>query len=136
MMVQLSAHLAEHPETSLEAVQVKSKFGSLCFYPNESDTIAERMIEAARKRAETTCEITGQPGHLCIGKTRRDPVMVLCPEKAVELGYSVFHQKLQYQLRQQQVLVATHLVAPMARMRGYKSPEASCHDQPRCTACD
>ena len=93
LSVQLSAHLAEHPETALEAVQVKSKFGRLCFYLNEPDTVAEQMIEAARKQAENTCEFTGQPGQLCIGKSRRDPVMVLCPEKAAELGYSVFHQK-------------------------------------------
>lgn len=89
LSAQLSRYLAENPDLDLEAVQVKSKFASLRFHLSDHDEVAEEMIEAASKRAAVTCEITGRPGQLCSGKTRREPVLVLCPEKAEELGYSV-----------------------------------------------
>ncbi len=93
LSAQLTAYMAEHPELDLEATQVKSKFGRLRFHLNEHDAAIEQMIETAQARADVTCEITGQPGQLCIGKTRRELPMVLCPEKAEELGYSVYHPK-------------------------------------------
>lgn len=89
LSTQLSNYLAEHPDSDLEAVQVKSKFGCLCFHLSDHDPVAEKIIEAARERAAVTCEITGRPGQFCRGKSRRDPVLVLCTEKAEEFGYSV-----------------------------------------------
>jgi hypothetical protein len=89
LSIQLSNYLAEHPDSNLEAIQVKSKFGRLCFHLSDYDAVVEEMINAARERAAATCEITGRPGQLCRGKSRRDPLMVLCPEKAEEFGYSV-----------------------------------------------
>ena len=87
LSAQLSNHLDEHSESGLEAVQVKSKFGILCFDLSDHDEAAEAMIEAARKRAKVTCELTGKAGQLCHSKSRRTNTAVLCPEKAAELGY-------------------------------------------------
>lgn len=84
----LSNYLEEHPELDLEATQVKSKFGTLRFYLSSHDLLTEQMIEHACQRASVTCELTGKPGKLYQHPTRRFTVMVLCPEKAVELGFA------------------------------------------------
>lgn len=88
LSAKLSCFLSEHPEVDFEAVQVKSKFGKLHFHLSNHDPSTEAIIEAARQLSSITCEFTGKRGRLCSGKTRRDPLLVLCPEKAVELGYS------------------------------------------------
>lgn len=87
LSLELSNYLAEHPELDFEAVQVKSKLGSLCFYLNDYDKITRGMIDQACQRASLTCELTGKPGQLHGSPTRRFSVMVLCPEKAAELGF-------------------------------------------------
>jgi len=84
---ELSAYQAEHPELDFAVDQVKSKFGSLRFHLSGGDAITEEMIEAACQRASVTCELTGKPGQLCENPARRFSAMVLCPEKAAELGF-------------------------------------------------
>lgn len=50
----------DHPAAS----QVKEKYGSLRFYmTHETERIA-KLIEAAEKRSETTCETCGKPGKI------------------------------------------------------------------------
>ena len=86
---ELSTYQAEHPELDFEVEQVKSKFGSLRFHLSGGDATTEKMIEAACQRASVTCELTGKPGQLCENPARRFSAMVLCPEKAAELGYAM-----------------------------------------------
>ncbi|MHB9118957.1 MAG: hypothetical protein ACYC2R_11880 [Burkholderiales bacterium] len=86
---ELSNYLAEHPELDFEVVQVKSKFGRLRFHLSGYDVVTEEIIELACQRASVTCEFTGKPGQLCGNSARRFSMMVLCPEKAAELGFSV-----------------------------------------------
>lgn len=82
----LTDYQTRHPEIEFEARQVKSKFGYLCFYLDYSDDSMREMIQKASERASNTCELTGKPGVLCSSSHRR--VMVLCPEKAAELGFT------------------------------------------------
>lgn len=91
----LSTYQAVHPELDFAVEQVKSKFGSLRFTLIGGDAATEEMIEAACQRASVTCELTGKPGQLCENPARRFSAMVLCPEKAAELGYSMVAQTLQ-----------------------------------------
>lgn len=86
---ELSNYLAECPTVDFEVVQVKSKFGVLRFHLDCPDAAAAEMIERARLRASVTCELTGKPGQRYVDSTHRFSVMVLCPEKAAELGFSV-----------------------------------------------
>jgi len=83
---ELNNYQAKHPAIDLEVEQVKSKFGILRFHLSGGDAVTEKMIERACQRASVTCELTGQPGQHCVSPKRRF-VMVLCPEKAAELGY-------------------------------------------------
>lgn len=86
---ELSNYSAENPALDLEAMQVKSKFGSLRFHLNIHDAATEKMIGLAQRRASVTCEITGEPGQRCVSPTSRFSETVLCPEgKAAELGFS------------------------------------------------
>lgn len=87
LSLELSDYQAEHPEIDLEVMQVKSKFGSLRFHLRGGDAETEKMIERAGQRAAVTCELTGKPGRLYENPTRRFSAMVLCPEKAAELGF-------------------------------------------------
>lgn len=83
---QLSSYLAEHPGSDLEAVQVKAKFGRLCFQLSDRDAVAEEMIEAVRELAAAICEITGRPGQLCKGKSRRALYSSCAPRKLRNLA--------------------------------------------------
>lgn len=84
----LSNYLAEHPDVDFEVMQVKSKFGILHFSLNYHDAATTKMIELARQCASMTCELTGKPGQFHEGFASH-PAMVLCAEKAAELGYPV-----------------------------------------------
>jgi len=85
---ELNNYLAEHPAVDFEVTQVKSKFGILHFHLDYRDEATRKMIELARLRASMTCELTGQPGQLYENSTT-SPAMVLCAEKAAELGFPV-----------------------------------------------
>jgi hypothetical protein len=88
LSLELSNYQTKHPELDLEVEQVKSKFGILRFHLSGGDAVTEKMIERACQRASVTCELTGQPGQHCVSPKRRFDQMVLCPEKAAELGYA------------------------------------------------
>ena len=90
---ELIVYQAEHPELVLGVEQVKTKFGALRFNLSGGDATTEKMIEAVCQRASVTCELTGKPGQLCENPARRFSSMVLCPEKATELGFSVVNNQ-------------------------------------------
>lgn len=91
---ELSNYSAENPALDLEAMQVKSKFGSLRFHLNIHDAATKKIIELAQQRASGTCELTGKPGQLCASpKPNGLPMMVLCAEKCAELGFLPLESK-------------------------------------------
>jgi len=51
-----------HPRVVCEAVQVKEKYGSLCFYVNHYDENIRTMIDFAEDMSYCTCEKCGAPG--------------------------------------------------------------------------
>lgn len=74
----------EHPETPVQAVQVKEKYGGLRFYvTHEPDEIAE-LIDNAEKASYKTCEITGEHGRLC---RKGGWYKTLCRKEASKNGY-------------------------------------------------
>lgn len=90
---ELMSYLERYPSLDLEVVQVKGKFGSLRYSVEGGDTNTEKLIQDACERAKYLCELTGKKGTLCLstegsGKLSRFPPMVLCDEKAKELGYA------------------------------------------------
>lgn len=90
---ELTRYLEEHPSIDLEVKQVKEKFGSLRFHVRGGDEFTAKLIDDTCQRAKHVCELTGSEGRLCANDRdeRRfsgSPVMVLCEQKAKELGYS------------------------------------------------
>lgn len=83
---QLTDYAMNHPDVNIEAIVVKQKFGRLTFAISEGDDATQEMIERAIHRASTTCELTGQPGVLCVKSVKRW-LKVLSEEKAAELGF-------------------------------------------------
>ena len=78
---ELTDYLAEHSTLDLEVIQVKSKFGSFRYYVEGGDESTQKLIE-----------LTGKEGRICTsavkkGQSYRSPHMVLCEEKAQEMGY-------------------------------------------------
>ena len=64
-------------------VQVKEKFGVLCYYVDRSDKVINEVIENASSLSSMTCETCGSPG-----RTRRGSwIRVLCDDHAKEGGY-------------------------------------------------
>lgn len=53
------SNYAKKKEISIEAVQVKEKFGLLCVYINNNDDITEKIIEEAENESAKTCEKCG-----------------------------------------------------------------------------
>ncbi len=89
---ELTDYLAEHSTLDLEVIQVKSKFGSFRYYVKGGDENTQKLIEDASERAKHVCELTGKEGRICTsavkkGQSYRSPHMVLCEEKAQEMGY-------------------------------------------------
>lgn len=76
----------DHVPVTVEAVQVKEKYGGLRFYVNESDGYIDGAISLAERLSYKTCEICGSPGEAnesgwrmtrcesCKEKTWRDDV--------------------------------------------------------------
>lgn len=92
LSLELTDYLEKHPTLDLEVVQVKSKFGSFRYDVDGGDEMTEKLINDARERAKHVCELTGAEGRLCVygskkGRLSRFPAMILCEEKANELGY-------------------------------------------------
>lgn len=90
----LSDYLERNPTLDLEVMQVKSKFGSFRYYVSGGDEITQKLIDDACESAKHVCELTGKEGRMCVnstGRSRPGP-MVLCDEKAEELGYSPFDE--------------------------------------------
>ena len=46
------------------ALQVKEKFGSLCFYEDDTTDEVHDAIEEAERKSAKTCEMCGQPGKI------------------------------------------------------------------------
>lgn len=89
---ELTDYLEKHPTVELEVVQVKSKFGTFRYYVEGGDENIDKLIDAASERANQVCELTGKEGRMCTSATEirrsyRTPSMVLCEEKAEEMGY-------------------------------------------------
>lgn len=89
---QLADYAKNHPASSIEATQVKEKFGWLRFDLAEADVAVLKMIEQACLRSRTTCERSGQPGVLCVefltgGKPRRPRYKVFSEAQAALLGF-------------------------------------------------
>ncbi len=88
----LTRYLEKHPTLDFEVMQVKNKFGSFRYYVEGGDENTHKLIEDARERAKHVCELTGKEGRMCtpaVEKARsyRSRPMVLCAEKAKEMGY-------------------------------------------------
>jgi hypothetical protein len=82
----IDSHL-KHLESPFdyEFVQIKEKFGTLRVYDNGNDDYIEGVIRMAENMSAVTCEVTGQPGTLCVkGHWYR----TLCPEQAEKDEYS------------------------------------------------
>ena len=72
--------------------QIKEKFGGLRIHTDGySDEFILGAVDVARRMSYKTCEVTGRPGFLC---KKGSWVKTLCDEKAEELGYSKFPEKL------------------------------------------
>lgn len=75
-----------------KVLQVKSKFGGLCFYLDHDDIFKNsiskneisHLVYEAEKKSRTICEITGQPGIL---HDKNGWLATLSETKAKELGY-------------------------------------------------
>jgi len=52
-------YVQDHPDSSVEAVQVKEKFGSLRFYINGGDDYVDGLITFAEAMSYLTCEQCG-----------------------------------------------------------------------------
>lgn len=95
----LTDYLAKHSTLDLEVMQVKSKFGSFRFYVEGGDENTQKLIEDATERAKHVCELTGKEGRMCTSaaekaRSYRSPHMVLCEEKAQEMGYVLAEQRV------------------------------------------
>lgn len=97
LIYQLSRNLTDHmektPSVAIEVTQVKSKFGGLRFDVIGADEACCKLISEACEAATKLCELTGGDGQLCVHvaankQFSRNPPMVLCAEKAAELGYT------------------------------------------------
>jgi hypothetical protein len=55
--------LVIHPDTGFKVVQVKEKFGTLCFYCGGNDRI-DNFVGLAERLSAVTCETCGKPGKL------------------------------------------------------------------------
>ena len=89
---QLTDYAKAHPDKIIEAFEVKEKFGWLRFHLVEADEATFEIIEQACVRSSATCELTGEPGVLCVESfnrtnSRRPRYKVLCFVKAAELGF-------------------------------------------------
>lgn len=51
--------LPEHTRSKVKAMQVKEKFGTLCFYMTQETEEMTALIQAAEERSTNTCEICG-----------------------------------------------------------------------------
>ncbi|MDO8177676.1 MAG: hypothetical protein Q7T62_05465 [Undibacterium sp.] len=60
---ELTGHMLLHPFLDLELMQVKSKFGTLRFHLNYSDSSTEEIISRARRRADLVCEVNSKTKH-------------------------------------------------------------------------
>ena len=70
-----------HRKFSIEATQVKEKFGALRFYLNYSDDYIDNLVEEATKKSYKTCDVCGAPGHCA---SYRRWWMTLCKEHSDE----------------------------------------------------
>ena len=83
----LSLALEDETKTSgtvIEAVQVKEKFGGLRFYVGGCTERGHKLIEAAERTADHTCEVCGKSGKVT---NRGGWLKTVCKEHAAELGY-------------------------------------------------
>jgi len=75
------------PIPQVEAVQVKEKYGSLCFYYSGGDEQIDGMIQMAEQISGIICEVCGSPGEIC---SRNGWLKILCPschKKKEHKGY-------------------------------------------------
>jgi len=56
--------IPEEVVENIRAVQVKEKFGTLRFYLNSYNETLEGLIEDARIKSSSTCEVCGDPGEV------------------------------------------------------------------------
>jgi hypothetical protein len=87
---ELTVYASVNPHFRIEAMQIKSKFGSLLFRLVERTTDTDVIIGCACQVADRTCELTGESGVLCVRRPATHCgtlYMVLCDEEAAELGY-------------------------------------------------
>lgn len=85
--------LIQNPTSiQFEFDQIKEKFGGLRMYYKGGDykDYIAGTIRLAENLSYKTCEVTGNKGNLCV-KDRW--FKTLCPEKAQELGFSVYESK-------------------------------------------
>lgn len=71
------------PVEQVVAIQVKEKFGGLCFYFHGGDEYIRGVVDMAEAMSYVTCEVCGS-----VGKIRRGGwYRTLCDEHAEENGY-------------------------------------------------
>lgn len=61
-LTELIEALPESEREHIYAMQVKEKYGELCFYMTSATNEMWDLIEEAEKKSTTICEICGQPG--------------------------------------------------------------------------
>ena len=99
LCTKIKAHVDEtkltYPKYTIEAVQVKEKFGTLSFYLDYSHPAIDNFISEARALSAKTCEVCGEPGHcgsyggwwVTLCKTHSDEYIARRGNKLVELDY-------------------------------------------------
>lgn len=82
----LTTHANDVGKPVIQAVQVKEKFGTLCFYANGQDDFEAGAIHAADIFSGRLCEKTGKPGRIGV---RGGWYSVRCPEAAEAEGITI-----------------------------------------------
>ena len=74
----------------VEAVQVKEKFGLLCFYTNYGDEKIWKIINSSEEKSDNTCELCGSTKE--IGKTE-GYILTLCRKCAEKNKKTIWFPK-------------------------------------------
>ena len=71
----------------IKIIQVKEKFGDLCFYVQNAPEEIHNMISDAQKRCARTCEDCGQPAQQIVGE--QEWIYTLCADCLRKRGIDV-----------------------------------------------
>lgn len=83
----IERHLDGTEDNPYRFTQIKEKFGGLRVYDTGGDDYIRGVIDMAENMSYKTCEVTGNPGELCVNGFW---MKTLSPEKRDELGYKKY----------------------------------------------